>query len=979
MRCLSVFLLGSPRIEQDETVVVFDTRKAVALLAYLAITEESHQRERLATLLWPDYDQAHAMGALRRTLSALKKSLQGKCLHITREAVSLDPAVDVWLDISEFRRLMTETQSHGHAGNQVCPRCIPLLEDALAIYRDDFMAGFSLRDSIEFDDWQFFQQDSLRRELKSLLEQLVQGYAAQSRYSEAIDIAKRQIALDPLDEPAHRQLMQLYAQSQQYNLALRQYQECSRILEAELGVAPLEETTNLFIAIKEQRSESSSEARPVQVVAAAHSTPVVQKIPLVGREQDMQALQTAYNSVRDDGTLMFISGEAGIGKTRLVEEFLTQMRTQGVVTITARCYAGENSLAYAPVIDALRMAVRTTNRPDWKHDVPELWMRQAALLLPELGGSELSLSSGPLLSDPGAQIRFYEGIIHVLIALCGSTPAGVLFFDDLHWADEATIDFLTYTVRRLRGRPIMLLATWTTSDLAANNRLKHLFAEAKRNDLAGTLELSRLRYEAVENLVVSVVGDDAGILRMLSERLYHESEGSPFFITEYLATLPEDIAPILDEPWSLPAGVRELLQVRLGGVDEAGIQLLQTAAVIGHSFDFDILHEASGRTEEETLITLDLLLARGLIRETRSTNDGSGTSVLRSLVYDFNHDKLRELVFSEISQTRRRLLHQRVAQAITTHARSPREQRVFAGQIAFHLRQGGRAQEAAAYYAIAGEHSRLVYANAEALVHFQSALALGHPDTAALDESIGDMYVLLGDYGSALRSYATAGAYYPTALKDLARIEHKLGELCSRIGDWSRAESHFSAAAEVLTQSEAAANQSRLFADWSRMEYRRGKMERAQQMASRSLDLAAQAVDNAALAQAYDMVGILTRVQGQVDEAIHHFETSLNYADSENDPGARIAALNNLSLSHADRQDMAQARNYAKQALDLCISIGDRHREAALHNNLADLFHASGDQKEAMAHLKEAVKIFSEIGISEDESAPPEVWKLMEW
>ncbi len=183
--------------------------------------------------------------------------------------LSIHPQAEIWIDVCEFQRLIAECRTHGHAPNQVCPRCLPLLEQALQLYRDDFMAGFSLRDSAEFDDWQFFQREALRRDLSSVLERLVEGYTAQSDFQQAIQVARRQVALDSLDEPAHRQLMKLYAHAGQYNAALRQYQECARILKDELGVTPLEETTRLWQLIKEERIGSAAEASLIEMVPAS--------------------------------------------------------------------------------------------------------------------------------------------------------------------------------------------------------------------------------------------------------------------------------------------------------------------------------------------------------------------------------------------------------------------------------------------------------------------------------------------------------------------------------------------------------------------------------------------------------------------------------------------------------------------------------------------------------------------------------------
>ena len=152
---IRLLLLGSPRIEVDGAAIEVDTRKATALLAYLAVTGETHRRDALAALLWPDADETHARAALRRTLSALNKALAGEGLRIGREAVGLDSDSEIWVDVVRLRALLSQSEAHPHATDDVCSMCIVALTEAADLYRGDFLAGFSLRDSPSFDDWQF--------------------------------------------------------------------------------------------------------------------------------------------------------------------------------------------------------------------------------------------------------------------------------------------------------------------------------------------------------------------------------------------------------------------------------------------------------------------------------------------------------------------------------------------------------------------------------------------------------------------------------------------------------------------------------------------------------------------------------------------------------------------------------------------------------------------------------------------------------
>jgi DNA-binding SARP family transcriptional activator len=248
---LALHLLGPPRIEVNGEPVHIGRRKAVALLTYLAVTSARHSRDALATLLWPEQDQSRARAYLRVAFAELNRALAGAFLAVDRETAALDPDTDLWLDVDQFRERLATCETHDHAPTEVCPDCLSPLAEAVELYCDDFLAGFTLRNCPDFDEWQFFQTEGLRQELASALGRLIQGHSAQREYEAAIPYARRWLALDPLHEPAHRSLMILYARAGQRAAALRQYAECEKVLQQELGLAPEEETAKLYAAIKE--------------------------------------------------------------------------------------------------------------------------------------------------------------------------------------------------------------------------------------------------------------------------------------------------------------------------------------------------------------------------------------------------------------------------------------------------------------------------------------------------------------------------------------------------------------------------------------------------------------------------------------------------------------------------------------------------------------------------------------------------------
>jgi DNA-binding SARP family transcriptional activator len=234
-----LLLLGPPSIERGGKTIELDTRKAIALLAYLALSGQPQGRDRIAAMLWPDADTERARGALRRTLSTLRTGLGGDELRTDGLRVALDDSVEV--DVRRFRALVGEGR----------------LEEAVSAYSGDFLSGFSIRDSVEFDEWQSAQAEELRRELAGALERLAQDDHDLPR---AIAYARRWLALDVLHEPAHRALMRLHARAGDRASALLQYRECVRALDRELAVTPLPETVSLARAI--ERGESEPELAP---------------------------------------------------------------------------------------------------------------------------------------------------------------------------------------------------------------------------------------------------------------------------------------------------------------------------------------------------------------------------------------------------------------------------------------------------------------------------------------------------------------------------------------------------------------------------------------------------------------------------------------------------------------------------------------------------------------------------------------------
>ena len=963
---LELSFLGPPHLARGGDPVTVDTRKAVALLALLALSEAPRTREQLTILLWPEHDRAHARAALRRTLSTLKKAVGDGVLSIDREVLAIDEQADLWLDTAAFQAAWHACGEHQPDGSS----CLEALEAAVALYRGDFLAGFTLRDSAAFDDWQWEQADVLRRELARYLERLVEGHQHRGNLTGAIEHARRWLELDPLHEAAQRTLMRLLAWAGQRSEALRHYRTCVRILELELGVPPLEETTELYRAIKENRLPAPPLA-PASVQAPLRGERTVSTAlphkeaqpspgpPLIAREQEWGALEQARRQATEERYLLAIEGEAGIGKTYLTEAFLTSIGSDAV-TLSARCYQGENHLAYGPFIELLKGALGLPGAAGRLAGIEPRWLAEASRLAPDLGSLVPELPPPAPLDGPAGRSHFFEGIDRVLTELVAQRPGTVLLLDDLHWAHSATLELLAYLSRPEREHGLLLLVTLRPDRNEAHERVLQLVAEGEREGRSRLLELDRWGLEDVEELLEET---GSQLAPEVIGRLFEESEGLPFFVTEYLSALSQQ------EVWELPRGARELLRSRFEAVPDMERQLLQTAAAIGRSFEFDLLRHASGRSDDEVVAGLELLVGRDIVREVSGGPVGS-------IRFDFTHEKMRTLVYEETSLVRRRLLHGRIAQTLVGDGHLAPERAAVASLVGFHLRLAGREREAALHFGRAGDHARSLFANREALHHYETALALGHPEPATLHEALGDLRTLTGEYETAIAQFETAAARGDGAR--LAHLEHKLGNVHQRRGAWETAESHYRAAEELLDGVATQRDLARLLADRSLNAHRRGRADEALALAGEALSLGERDEDIHTLAQVHNMLGMLAHRRGDLVTSTRSLEFSLSLTEEHPDPSARIAALNNLALVRAAAGDPDAGLELLATALELCRRQGDRHREAALLNNSADLLHAAGRREEAMDRLKQAAAIYAAIG-KEQGDWQPEIWKLVEW
>jgi predicted ATPase/DNA-binding SARP family transcriptional activator len=341
---LSVTLFGSPQFKRGNQQISIQRRKDLALLIYLVSTSQPQGRDILATLLWPDQTQTDARSNLRKSLSRLKTLLGEASIVTAQGQVRLHPDLSIDLDVLRFQQHLQQVKKHGHvrgvSGPHLCAECQNALQAAVAVYNADFLQAFSLSDSAAFEEWQFFQSESLRQNLAEALEHLIHQLTYKGEYSTAIEYGRRWLALDKFHEAAHRQLMILYALNNQQAAAIRQFEECARILKEELGAQPETATLKAYEAIrrkkihellkisKETKSLPVYETGPEKTSAARpriiHNLPL-HTTPFVARENELK--ETTRLLKEPFCRLLTLLGPGGSGKTRLAIQIARSVAT----------------------------------------------------------------------------------------------------------------------------------------------------------------------------------------------------------------------------------------------------------------------------------------------------------------------------------------------------------------------------------------------------------------------------------------------------------------------------------------------------------------------------------------------------------------------------------------------------------------------------------------------------------------------------
>ena len=894
MSTLRFHLLGAFEIQYGGLALPTPpTLKSQSLLAYLICHRDRPQRrDKLVGLFWAGRPERKA----RRSLATALWHIRRRCLPGDEfllsdvHAAQFNPQADLWLDVDEFTALAARAD-------------VDSLQSAVTLYRGDFLDGF-------YDDWVINERYRLQNCYLDTLARLMRLYETAVRPQQSLQTALTLLQHDPLREDAHRAAIRAYAQLGRRSDALRQFDQCRQLLAEELGVEPSPETAALRRAILDGKlvpvsSEQYSVSSEQYSVSSVQSPSLpISHLPLTEREAALAELAAAWAEARrGNGRLLFVQGEAGIGKSRLLAEFSAAVRQSGGQVLSGACYEFERRLPYQPLADALRPALARLC-PAGRAALPG-WLRaELRRLLP---GWEPDAPPPPTTHPD----TLFHAVARFLAQLGQAAPV-LLLLDDLHWANEATLALLHYLARHGRTAPLLILCAHRETAPPPLADLRQSLARAR---LAQTVTLARLSAAGVRALVRRLLPqtETAG---PLADFLFTETEGNPFFLAEMLKSLEEngvltrqdgrwraDLARLAAVP--LPGSVKTAVARRLGRLSPEARKLAGVAAVLGRACQYELLRAVWPADEEAMLAGLDDLLRAHLLQEEDEWD------------YAFTHHKIQEAIYDDLPRHRRLHWHAQAGRALLA------QEDAQPAQLAHHLAQGAKLDKSLALPAAealcrAGEQAAAQFAYADALAYFRQALAL-EPETAARRK------ILLAREAV----YHAQGAREAQArdLEELAALPAAGAEMGNEIrlrhARFAEVTADFETAVSLIQQILAAGT----------------PIQRA---------------------RAHILQGDVARKQGDYAAAVAAIQRALPLVAGQ--PAIHAQARLSLGTAYLGLKQFEAAAREHQRGRDIYRRLGDRRGEAYALNNLAAVFLEQGRAEEAAPVFAEARAAFREIG-----------------
>jgi predicted ATPase/DNA-binding SARP family transcriptional activator len=946
---LSVQLLGQFRIcVEGHSISSQVTDRSQSLLAYLLLHAGSPQsRVHLAFVFWPDASEANGRNSLRQLIHQLRRAVPDADRYIESDANTIRWALDpsVSLDVAMFDTARAEAERAVKTGNAVLRRAC--LERAVDLCQGPLLPSC-------LDDWIIPERERLGRQCEAVTAMLVPLLEQARDYGSAIERVRHWLLHDRFDEEAQGWLIRLLALAGDRSAALQAYRQYVDLLRREFGTEPSAETVQAF-----ERARDGSQA-PRARIAKEDEPSVLPR--LVGRHSEWVQIRESWERASEGRTaFVVVTGDAGIGKSRLAEELVIWAQRQGAAVAKTRSYSAEGQLSLAPVSEWLRSDALSPQLGR----LDDIWRVEVARLLPELQAAP-SLQRPMPVAEYGDRLRFFEGMARAVLA---ATPPVLLVIDDLQWCDRETLEWLHFLCRFDPRARLLVLGTVRSESFDPSHPLAMFLRQ-----LRGTTQLEEIVLEPLD------AAETAALASALTERdfdakaamqLYSETEGNPLFVVETVRAEAKGSSPSAlqgSQPFGLTPRAYAVISGRLAQLSDDTRNVVSVASVIGRAFDARLLVQVVGN-EELVTSALDELWRKRVIREQGST------------AYDFTHDKLRDVAYGETSVPQRRLLHRRVAEALVA-LNAPALHPVSA-QIAAQYESAGLLEQAIPYYLKAASVAYGLYAHDDTISLVNRGLSLLSKLPADIQSEGWELELQL----------ALAPSYRVTkgwAAPELGSALDRALSLCDRVGtDLQRVtilygmQSFYAVAghleksahitdelARTLGRSEGAQPSRAAFVMMAGIRILMGRFGEG----SQEIEELVEQGDPAHFLHLQQSQGLNYEIHarawqshalwclGVPDTAIERARDALRLARQLDQPFSQAIAATYLALLHQLQADAATFRRQAEEALEIATTFKATYYRAWCAILVAHAGTLSDPNDTHLAHLRDTIEQFKSTG-----------------
>jgi tetratricopeptide (TPR) repeat protein len=689
------------------------------------------------------------------------------------------------------------------------------------------------------------------------------------------------------------------------------------------------------------------------------------EIQLIDRVEEMNLLRQAVDkAVRGEGSLVFLCGEAGIGKTRLTRELRAYARLRGMQVLYGRCPALFRMDGVPPYVlwSGVLRDYLEAGSPEQLYRVVGFYPAEVAKLVPELKQRLTAIPQSLPISPEHERDRLFEAVSQFIINVSKEGPL-LLVLDDLQWTDQTSLLLMHYLARGIYKTPLLLLGAYRETDIDEKHPLSPVLTELNRERLLQSVSLKRMPFKDVSEMIRQILEQDE-IPKEFCELLYEKTRGNPFFVEEIVKSLREEEVIYREEDkWKFkeiskiefPKTVKDVIKARISRLDDECQNILTMASFIGNDFTFEALCGVTGIEEDKLLETMERILKGGLVRE----------RVIRGEdVYSFSDVIVRDVVHEEVSHLRHKKLHGAVGHAL---------EKVYAkridehfSELALHFLESGEKDKALDYFLKAAEKAQKVYAYSEAFSYFQHALELleekgnSVEQKAQVIEKLGILKVWMGD-GEAGIEYLDRSLTLWTKIGDrrnIARLHVQMASwLWEFIGDRNKAAEHHRVALEILEKEPESVELASLYEDISHMLWRTGRPAEALSWAQKALGLAEQLGSSEVLAWCYNDLGVLSLKLGEREKALQYYEQGLRIALEKNLVAVAALLYNNLCDSYWGMGEFQKIFETAKKGSEMARKSGDLIDLVWIDMQLASSYAFMGEMQKAFSIVEDIIAL----------------------